>query len=181
MKKINMTLGAIFLAATLSLTGYAKESTKEMPTPPALTEEQKGEKAKQFEAEYKQMQEKFSALTDEQNNGLAAGQTVFHYHLHLIPRYEGDSVGELWTPGSLSDEQKKEIYDLYDKVNVAKIKLLDKYVELGLMTDEEAKSIQKHMSDVSEKIRSEGQFIGFKAPHFPKRAENNQQNSQDVE
>ncbi len=27
MKKINMTLGAIFLAATLSLTGYAKEST----------------------------------------------------------------------------------------------------------------------------------------------------------
>ena len=142
MKKMNMTLGTIFLAATLSLTGYAKESTKEMPTPPALTEEQKGEKAKQFEAEYKQMQEKFSALTDE---------------------------------------QKKEIYDLYDKVNGAKIKLLDKYVELGLMTDEEAKSIQKHMSDVSEKIRSEGQFIGFKAPHFPKRAENNQQNSQDVE
>ena len=142
MKKMNMTLGTIFLAATLSLTGYAKESTKEMPTPSALTEEQKGEMAKQFEAEYKQMQEKFSALTDE---------------------------------------QKKEIYDLYDKVNVAKIKLLDKYVELGLMTDEEAKSIQKHMSDVSEKIRSEGQFIGFKAPHFPKRAENNQQNSQDVE
>ncbi len=142
MKKMNMTLGTIFLAATLSLTGYAKESTKEVPTPPALTEEQKGEMAKQFEAEYKEMQEKFSALTDE---------------------------------------QKKEIYDLYDKVNVAKIKLLDKYVELGLMTDEEAKSIQKHMSDVSEKIRSEGQFIGFKAPHFPKRAENNQQNSQDVE
>ena len=140
--RVLMTLIRNFLAATLSLTGYAKESTKEMPTPPALTEEQKGEKAKQFEAEYKQMQEKFSALTDE---------------------------------------QKKEIYDLYDKVNVAKIKLLDKYVELGLMTDEEAKSIQKHMSDVSEKIRSEGQFIGFKAPHFPKRAENNQQNSQDVE
>ena len=23
-----------------------------------------------------------------QNNGTAAGQTVFHYHLHLIPRYE---------------------------------------------------------------------------------------------
>jgi len=26
-----------------------------------------------------------------QNNGKAAGQVVFHYHLHLIPRYEGDS------------------------------------------------------------------------------------------
>ena len=46
-----------------------------------------------------------------QNNGLAAGQTVFHYHLHLIPRYEGDDVGELWTPGSLNDEKLKEILD----------------------------------------------------------------------
>lgn len=46
-----------------------------------------------------------------QNNGIAAGQTVFHYHLHLIPRYEGDSVGELWTPGTLSEEQKKEILE----------------------------------------------------------------------
>lgn len=25
-----------------------------------------------------------------QNNGVAAGQTVFHFHIHLIPRYEGD-------------------------------------------------------------------------------------------
>lgn len=46
-----------------------------------------------------------------QNNGLAAGQTVFHYHLHLIPRYEGDHVGNLWNPGTLSDEQKKEILE----------------------------------------------------------------------
>lgn len=45
-----------------------------------------------------------------QNNGLAAGQTVFHYHLHLIPRYEADSVGELWTPGSLSDETKQMVF-----------------------------------------------------------------------
>ena len=44
-----------------------------------------------------------------QNNGLAAGQTVFHYHLHLIPRYENDHVGEMWTPGSLTAEQREEI------------------------------------------------------------------------
>ena len=25
-----------------------------------------------------------------QNNGEAAGQTVFHFHMHVIPRYEGD-------------------------------------------------------------------------------------------
>ena len=46
-----------------------------------------------------------------QNNGLAAGQTVFHYHLHLIPRYEGDNVGNLWDPGTLTEEQKKEILE----------------------------------------------------------------------
>ncbi|MCL1989842.1 MAG: HIT family protein [Defluviitaleaceae bacterium] len=27
------------------------------------------------------------------NNGEAAGQTVFHYHVHLIPRYEKDQFG----------------------------------------------------------------------------------------
>ena len=26
------------------------------------------------------------------NDGVAAGQTVFHVHLHLIPRYQGDCV-----------------------------------------------------------------------------------------
>lgn len=46
-----------------------------------------------------------------QNNGLAAGQTVYHYHLHLIPRYDNDAVGDLWTPGSLSDQQREEIIE----------------------------------------------------------------------
>lgn len=76
---------------------------------------------------------------------------------------------------ALTDEQKKEIYDLYDKVNVAKIKLLDKYVEFGLLTEEEVKSIQEHLSEISEKMRTEGKFIGFKGPHFPKNPENNSQ------
>ena len=34
-----------------------------------------------------------------QNNGEIAGQTVFHFHMHLIPRYEGDQVGLTWKPG----------------------------------------------------------------------------------
>lgn len=31
-------------------------------------------------------------LTVAQLNGTAAGQSVFHYHTHLIPRQEGDSM-----------------------------------------------------------------------------------------
>lgn len=44
-----------------------------------------------------------------QNNGEIAGQTVFHFHLHLIPRYKDDGVGLTWTPGTLSDKDKEEI------------------------------------------------------------------------
>ena len=44
-----------------------------------------------------------------QNNGEIAGQTVFHFHMHLIPRYKGDKVGLTWTPGKLTDEVKDEI------------------------------------------------------------------------
>lgn len=31
-----------------------------------------------------------------QNNGEAAGQTVFHYHMHIIPRYKEDQVRIEW-------------------------------------------------------------------------------------
>lgn len=43
-----------------------------------------------------------------QNNGVAAGQTVFHFHMHIIPRYEGDGVHVGWTPGEISPEQIAE-------------------------------------------------------------------------
>ena len=36
-----------------------------------------------------------------QNNGECAGQTVFHFHMHLIPRYKGDQVGITWHPGEI--------------------------------------------------------------------------------
>lgn len=38
-----------------------------------------------------------------QNNGEAAGQTVFHFHMHVIPRYESDKVQITWTPGSYKE------------------------------------------------------------------------------
>lgn len=44
-----------------------------------------------------------------QNNGEPAGQTVFHFHVHLIPRYEDDQVGLTWNPGSLTEEDKEKV------------------------------------------------------------------------
>ena len=45
-----------------------------------------------------------------QNNGEITGQTVFHFHMHLIPRYpQGNEVGLTWTPGKLTDEDRDEI------------------------------------------------------------------------
>ena len=39
----------------------------------------------------------------------AAGQTVFHFHIHLIPRMKHDKVGVTWKPGTLTDEVKEEV------------------------------------------------------------------------
>src|SRR5262245_20446304 len=35
-------------------------------------------------------------LSVYQANGKAAGQTVFHYHVHLVPRYAGDGMDLTW-------------------------------------------------------------------------------------
>ena len=40
-----------------------------------------------------------------QNNGECAGQTVFHFHIHLMPRREDDGINVTWTPGEPTDEQ----------------------------------------------------------------------------
>ena len=49
-----------------------------------------------------------------QNNGEVAGQTVFHFHMHLIPRYKGDGNEEklCWNHQEFTPEEMKEICDL---------------------------------------------------------------------
>ena len=44
-----------------------------------------------------------------QNNGEVAGQTVFHFHMHLIPRYKNDDAGFGWKSGELTDADRDEI------------------------------------------------------------------------
>ena len=44
-----------------------------------------------------------------QNNGEAAGQTVFHFHLHLIPRYKDDGAHILWEPTKPDEDMQKEL------------------------------------------------------------------------
>ncbi len=44
-----------------------------------------------------------------QNNGTAAGQTVFHLHIHFVPRWENDTVQMKWTPGGYTDGEAAEL------------------------------------------------------------------------
>ncbi len=44
-----------------------------------------------------------------QNNGEVAGQTVHHFHMHLIPRYKGDGQRIGWVPGEPSQEELEAI------------------------------------------------------------------------
>lgn len=44
-----------------------------------------------------------------QNNGEAAGQTVFHYHVHLIPRYADEKEIIDWDHKEFTDDELKKI------------------------------------------------------------------------
>lgn len=44
-----------------------------------------------------------------QNNGETAGQTVSHFHLHMIPRYADDGQKIGWIPGKPSQEELDEV------------------------------------------------------------------------
>jgi histidine triad (HIT) family protein len=44
-----------------------------------------------------------------QNNGEIAGQTVFHFHMHLIPRYEGDGLKFNWETKQFTDDELAQV------------------------------------------------------------------------
>lgn len=43
-----------------------------------------------------------------QNNGAAAGQSVMHYHLHVIPRYKGVGSFEPWEGKKATEKELEE-------------------------------------------------------------------------
>ena len=47
-----------------------------------------------------------------QNNGEVAGQTVFHFHMHLIPRYEEDGQKIAWKPQEAPAEELAALKEL---------------------------------------------------------------------
>ena len=44
-----------------------------------------------------------------QNNGEIAGQTVLHFHIHIIPRYKDDNQKIGWVPGKPTAEELAEV------------------------------------------------------------------------
>lgn len=58
-----------------------------------------------------QMQNKLNCdgLNLVQNNGEVAGQTVRHFHLHMIPRYKEDGQQIAWIPGEPSQEELEAV------------------------------------------------------------------------
>ncbi len=50
-----------------------------------------------------------------QNNGEAAGQTVFHLHVHIIPRYKEDCILPTWPQGAYEDGEAAELAEKINK------------------------------------------------------------------
>ncbi|MCI0389822.1 MAG: HIT family protein [Acidobacteria bacterium] len=52
-------------------------------------------------------------------DGEAAGQEVFHVHLHVLPRYVGDGFGITFGPHYANKPERQELNEIADKIRDA--------------------------------------------------------------
>lgn len=80
-----------------------------------LPEETAGDVMKLAKKMVVKMREKFKCegINLVQNNGDLAGQTVFHFHLHLIPRYDADGQKIGWKPQEITAEELKAVREQF--------------------------------------------------------------------
>ncbi len=80
-----------------------------------LPEEMAGDVMKLAKKMVFKMREKFKCegINLVQNNGDLAGQTVFHFHLHLIPRYDADGQKIGWKPQEVTPEELKAVREQF--------------------------------------------------------------------
>jgi histidine triad (HIT) family protein len=52
-------------------------------------------------------------LSVYQANGSVAGQTVLHFHLHLVPRYQGDGMALTWP---VKNPPREKLVDYAEKI-----------------------------------------------------------------
>ncbi len=50
-----------------------------------------------------------------QNNGESAGQTVHHFHIHIIPRYDNGPDMVSWKPGKADADELKNVAEAIGK------------------------------------------------------------------
>ncbi|MDR2547303.1 MAG: HIT family protein [Lachnospiraceae bacterium] len=59
----------------------------------------------------------YEGLSIVQRNGVAAGQSIFHFHLHLIPRFLDDGVSLDMSGEKASASVLQSLYDSYCSPN----------------------------------------------------------------
>ena len=103
---------AAFLDTSPASKGHALLVPKEhYPDLFGMPEELLGKAAVKAKELSERIKEKLGAegFNIVQNNGRLAGQTVFHFHIHMIPRYAQDGQLIGWKPGSPSEEELDQV------------------------------------------------------------------------
>lgn len=63
---------------------------------------------------------------------------------------------------ALTEEQKQEVYSIVDESVSAKVKLIDKYLELGLITADEATELKNKINEKNTEMKNNKSMPGIK-------------------